>query len=102
MSGVYAIEQSTFDLAIVLAAGVLGYVMRQLRFPTLPMVLGVVLGFMVESNYRRSMVISGGDHMIFLQDKVALGLLILTIVLLIYSIVSELRSARAAKREEAA
>jgi putative tricarboxylic transport membrane protein len=57
---------------------------------------------MVESNYRRSLVISGGDHMIFLQDKVALGLLILTIVLLIYSIVSELRSARAAKREEAA
>ena len=98
MSGVYAIEQSTFDLGIVVATGVIGYVMRQLRFPTLPMVLGVVLGFLVESNYRRSLVISGGDHMIFLQDKVSLGLLILTTVLLTYSIVTELRSAKLAKR----
>ena len=99
MSGVYAIEQSTFDLGIVVAGGVLGYVMRQLRFPTLPMVLGVVLGFLIESNYRRSLVISQGDHMIFLQDKVSLVLLILTALLLGYSIFAEVRSARAAKRE---
>ena len=99
MSGVYAIEQSTFDLGIVVAGGVLGYVMRQLRFPTLPMVLGVVLGFLIESNYRRSLVISQGDHMIFLQDKVSLALLVLTALLLGYSIFAEVRSARAAKRE---
>jgi putative tricarboxylic transport membrane protein len=99
MSGVYAIEQSAFDLVIVLAAGVLGYVMRQLRFPVLPLVLGVVLGFMVESNYRRSLVISRGDHMIFLEDKVSLALLSLTVVLLVYSVVAEMRSARGAKGE---
>jgi putative tricarboxylic transport membrane protein len=96
MSGVYAIEQSMFDLGIVVTAGILGYVMRQLRFPVLPLVLGVVLGFLIESNYRRSLVISRGDHMIFLQDKVSLILLVLTAALLIYSIISELRSARAA------
>ena len=100
VSGVYAIEQSIFDLGIVLAAGVVGYVMRQLRFPVLPMVLGVVLGFMVESNYRRSLVISNGDHMIFLQDKVSLTLLALTAALLVYSVVTELRAGAA--REEAA
>jgi putative tricarboxylic transport membrane protein len=100
VSGVYAIEQSTFDLAVVLAAGVLGYVMRQLRFPVLPLVLGVVLGFLFESNYRRSLVISRGDHMIFLQDKVSLALLVLTVALLVYSIIAELRSARAAKIAE--
>ena len=99
MSGVYAIEQSTFDLVIVLAAGILGYLMRQLNFPVLPLVLGVVLGFLVESNYRRSLVISRGDHMIFLEDKVSLALLVLTVLLLTYSIVAEMRSARAAKRE---
>ena len=99
MSGVYAIEQSTFDLGIVIAAGLLGYVMRQLRFPTLPLVLGVVLGFLIESNYRRSLVISQGDHAIFLEDKVSLVLLILTALLLGYSIFAEVRSAREAKRE---
>jgi TctA family transporter len=39
--------------------------MRRLDVPILPMVLGVVLGFMVESNYRRSLLLSGNDHMIF-------------------------------------
>jgi putative tricarboxylic transport membrane protein len=100
VSGVYAIEQSTFDLAIVLAAGCLGYVMRQHRFPVLPLVLGVVLGFLVESNYRRSLVISRGDHMIFLEDKVSLVLLILTVLLLVYSILAELRVPRAHKEAE--
>ena len=51
------------------------------------MVLGAVLGFMVESNYRRSLVLSGGEHSIFLQDPVSLGLLIAAGVLVVYSLV---------------
>ena len=74
-SGVYSIHQSLFDLAIVLFAGVVGYLMRMLKFPFLPTVLGLVLGYMVESNYRRSLVLSRGDHMIFLEDPISLGLL---------------------------
>jgi len=91
-SGVYAIEQSTFDLAIVLAAGVAGYVLRRLDVPVLPLVLGVVLGFLVESNYRRSLVLSNGEHMVFLQDKVSLGLLTAAVLLAAYSLIRELRS----------
>ncbi len=79
VSGVYSIEQSFFDLGIVLAAGVGGYAMRWLGLPFLPMVLGVVLGYLVESNYRRALVISSGDHMAFLQDPISLGLLITSI-----------------------
>ncbi len=75
-SGVYSIHQSLFDLAIVLLAGVVGFAMRMLKIPFLPTVLGLVLGYLVESNYRRSLVISGGDHMIFLTDPISLGLLI--------------------------
>jgi putative tricarboxylic transport membrane protein len=60
----------------VLLAGVVGFFMRMLKFPFLPTVLGLVLGYMVESNYRRSLVLSGGDHMIFLEDPISLGLLI--------------------------
>ncbi|MFM1816286.1 MAG: hypothetical protein RLZ98_2981, partial [Pseudomonadota bacterium] len=75
-SGIYSIDQSLFDLGIVLAAGVMGYAMRAFGFPFLPLVLGVVLGYMIESNYRRSLLVSSGDHMIFLTDKVSLGLLI--------------------------
>jgi putative tricarboxylic transport membrane protein len=98
MSGVYAIEQSFFDLAIVLAAGVLGYVMRRFDVPVLPLVLGVVLGFLVESNYRRSLVISRGDHTIFLTDPVSLGLLLAAVALTGYSLWREF-APRAAKAD---
>ena len=75
VSGVYAIDHSLFQLAIVLGFGLVGYAMRLFSVPFLPMVLGVVLGFMMESNYRRSLVLSGGDHMTFLQDPISAGLL---------------------------
>jgi putative tricarboxylic transport membrane protein len=86
VTGVYAIEQSLFDVGIALGIGVLGYGLRYFGIPQLPMVLGAVLGFMVESNYRRSLQLSGGEHSIFLTDPVSLGLLIAAAVLVAYSL----------------
>jgi putative tricarboxylic transport membrane protein len=60
----------------------------------LPMVLGVVLGFMIESNYRRSLLLSGGDPMIFLTDRVSLGLLLAALALALYSSWQEFRKPR--------
>ena len=74
-SGIYTINFSLFDVGLVLAAGAAGLVMRILGLPLLPAVLGVVLGFLVESNYRRSLVLSGGEHSIFLEDSLAIILL---------------------------
>jgi putative tricarboxylic transport membrane protein len=75
LSGVYTVHMSLFDLGLVLAAGVLGYFMRRFGYPFLPLVLGVVLGGLVESNYRRSLALSAGDHAIFLEDPIAIVLL---------------------------
>jgi putative tricarboxylic transport membrane protein len=97
VSGVYAIDQSFFDVGIVLAIGVLGYAMRWFGLPVLPMVLGVVLGFLVESNYRRSLVLSDGDYMIFLQDPISLFLLICAAAMIVFSLLREVRAARAEK-----
>ncbi len=85
MTGVYSIHQSFLELALVLGVGLLGYGMRLAKIPVLPMVLGVVLGYLVESNYRRSLVISGGDHSIFLTDPVSLGLLLVALLLTVYT-----------------
>jgi putative tricarboxylic transport membrane protein len=74
-SGVYSIDYSLFDLALVLGAGAIGLLMRLVGLPFLPAVLGVVLGYLVESNYRRSLVLSGGEHGIFVEDRIALTLL---------------------------
>jgi putative tricarboxylic transport membrane protein len=90
-TGVYAIDQSLFDLGLVLGFGVVGYLLRRFGVPILPLVLGVVLGFLVESNYRRSLVLSGGDHAVFLQDPVAVGLLAAAILLTGYSLYREFK-----------
>jgi putative tricarboxylic transport membrane protein len=91
VSGVFAIEQSLFDVGLVLLFGVLGYGLRLAGVPVLPLVLGVVLGFMLESNYRRSLVLSGGDHAVFVEDPVALALLICAAALTTYSVWTEFR-----------
>lgn len=97
VSGVFAIDQSFFDVGVVLAIGVLGYAMRWFGLPVLPMVLGVVLGFLVESNYRRSLVLSDGDYMIFLQDPISLILILCAAAMIIFSLLREIRAARAEK-----
>jgi putative tricarboxylic transport membrane protein len=101
-SGIYSIDHSLFDLGIVLAAGVLGYVMRVFGFPFLPLVLALVLGYLIESNYRRSLLLTGGDHVVFLQDPVSLGLLIAAALFVVGSVAREVASARRAARREQA
>jgi putative tricarboxylic transport membrane protein len=76
-SGIYSINFSLFDLALVLATGFIGLLMRIAGLPVLPTVLGLVLGYLVESNYRRSLVLSGGDHGIFIEDGIAFALLVI-------------------------
>ncbi len=75
MSGIYSINNSLFELSVVLVAGVIGYFMRLLKFPFLPTVLGLVLGFMIESNFRRSLLLSGDELSIFFNDRISLVLL---------------------------
>jgi len=86
-----------FDVGIVLGAGMLGYFLRFFGYPVLPAVLGVVLGGLIESNYRRSLVLSGGDNTIFLQDPIAVGFLVLAVLIVVGSLAKEWRSARAEK-----
>jgi putative tricarboxylic transport membrane protein len=94
VSGVYSIDHSLFDLAVVLMAGLVGFVMRKLGFPTLPLILGLVLGYMIESNYRRSLLITNGDHIVFLQDGVSLGLLLCAALIIGFSALREIRRLR--------
>ena len=97
MTGVYAMHQSIFEIGMVLAIGVLGYGMRLLKIPVLPLVLGLVLGSLVESNYRRSLLISSGEHSIFVTDPVSLVLLVLAAALTLYTGWKEFSDRKAAQ-----
>jgi len=99
VSGVYTVHLSIVDVGIVMGAGLLGYFMRYFGFPMLPLVLGVVLGGLIEANYRRSLLLSGGDYAIFLEDPIAIGFFILAILVVMGSLVSEWRK-RIKERKE--
>lgn len=97
-SGVFSIHQSLFDLGLVLAAGVVGFFMRLLNIPFLPTVLGLVLGFLVESNYRRALVVSGGDYSVFLTDPISLGFLTVAALFVVGSVSKPLLAKMKARR----
>ena len=88
---------SEWPSVAMLAAGAVGVAMRILGLPLLPAVLGVVLGFLVESNYRRSLVLSGGDHSIFMEDPVAVVLLSFAALFLVGSLMGRVFTATRGK-----
>jgi putative tricarboxylic transport membrane protein len=61
MVGSYALNNATVDVWVMFAAGILGFLLRKLEFPLGPLVLGLILGPMMESNFRRALVLSRGD-----------------------------------------
>jgi putative tricarboxylic transport membrane protein len=68
--------------------GLIGYTLRKLRFPLAPLVIARVLGPILEPAFRRSLIMTDGSFMIFLQRPIALGILIFDVVLLVWTSVS--------------
>ena len=99
LSGIYTANSSMFELGMVLAFGLTGYLMKWTGYPFLPAVLGVVLGPLVESNYRRSLLLSGGEHSIFLDDPIAIGFLVTAVLFVGWSLQREWRDAHSNKKK---
>ncbi|WHY97341.1 tripartite tricarboxylate transporter permease [Peribacillus simplex] len=76
--GVYAVQVSTYDLLLLLGCGVLGYFLSKNDYPIAPLVLGLVLGPMIENNMRRALTISDGDYSLFFTRPLSLTFLIIT------------------------
>ncbi|OUS07391.1 tripartite tricarboxylate transporter TctA [Rhodobacterales bacterium 52_120_T64] len=77
--GIYSLSGSYFDLLLMIAFGALGYVLRKLDIPTVPVILGILLGGHMEDALRRAMVISDGDFMYLLSSPITIGLWIAAI-----------------------
>jgi len=76
---VYAVNGSALDLGLMTLFGVVGWVMRKLGFPLAPVVLGLVLGPLMEKNLRRSLALSGGDWGVLFDSPIAIALWILAL-----------------------
>ncbi|MDN3987650.1 tripartite tricarboxylate transporter permease [Zwartia vadi] len=81
--GVFALHSATFDLGLVVAIGVIGYLLRKMGLPMPPLVLGVVLGEMMEQNLRRALSITNGEIGILFQSPISIGLWIAALVVII-------------------
>ncbi len=94
--GAYSINNSTFDMAIMVAFGILGYLMKKYGYEGAPMVLAFVLGRMFENSLRQSLLLSDGSFYIFLTRPIALVGIITTIIILISPIVPNIGKRRKA------
>ncbi len=99
VSGIFTLNMALFDIGLVLTAGLVGYLLRSFEFPFLPAVLGLVLGGLVESNYRRSLQLSGGDHAIFLEDTIAILFLVAALLIVVGALAREWRDSKKRQRE---
>ncbi len=94
--GAYSISNRMFEVWVVLVTGLMGYGMRRYGFNILAMVLGLVLGFLVEVNLRRSLLISLGNPWVFFTRPISLVLILFVLVTLLWPIVRQARDGRRA------
>jgi TctA family transporter len=92
--GVYSVNNSSFDVGLVILFGILGYALKLLDFEPAPMLIGFILGPMVEQNFRRSLVLTQGDFTELLTRPVTAFFLVGTAILLLWMIVSGVRNMR--------
>lgn len=78
--GAYAINNRAFDIVICLIFGVLGYILDKMQYSPAPIVLGIILGNMIDENFRRALVVSDGSLSIFVTRPISLVFLVIIVV----------------------
>ena len=92
--GVFSVSNSTFDVISLVVLALLGHVFVTLGCEPAPLLLGFILGPLLEENLRRALMLSEGDPMIFLQRPVSAGLLIAAALLFLLVVKPSVRSVR--------
>ncbi len=99
--GTYSISGSVTEVMIMYAIGVLGFFMRRFDFPVAPVILGVILGPLMEAQFRRTLLVSDGDFTAFVERPFAAILLALAIAALVVpAVVGGVRQVRGLGEED--
>jgi TctA family transporter len=96
--GVYAVNGSVFDIYTAIAFGALGYFLASFQYPAAPLLLGFILGPIMEEHLKRALLISQGDFTVFVQRPISLTFLLVTASLLLLSARPSIRAALARLR----
>ena len=92
--GVYSVQNSTFDLGVALAFGIIGYVLKRYDYPSAPLVLALVLGPLMERAFRQSLQMSQGGFGIFVTRPVTAFFLLIALIVVVAPLVAWFRSRR--------
>lgn len=84
--GSYAITNRTFDIWVMMGFGAVGFVLREMKYPMAPLVLGIILGDIVDKSLRRGLVLTDGDIMPFLTRPICVVLGLVTVSSILMSI----------------
>jgi putative tricarboxylic transport membrane protein len=92
--GLFSVNQLPADLYLMAAFGIVGIVMLKLGFEAPPMLLGFVLGDLLEANFRRTLIFADGDYTAFVRSPVAVILLVIALVILAFTLLPSIRRGR--------
>jgi putative tricarboxylic transport membrane protein len=92
--GVYTVNNTTFDIYLTAAFGIVGYLFAKLGCEGAPLLLGFVLGPMMEENFRRALLLARGDFTVFFTRPLSLGLLIAAAVLVVIVLLPAVKKTR--------
>ena len=81
--GSFAIQSRIFDVRVMVFFGILGFIMLEMEYPVAPMILGLILGNMLDTNLRRALVISEGDILQFISRPICIVLIFLIVLTLV-------------------
>lgn len=96
--GVYSISNTVFDVWLVVVFGAIGYFMTLLRCEPAPLLLGLILGPLLEEHLRRAMLIGRGDPMVFLNRPLSAIFLAIAALMVLWLVAAALRTARRDRR----
>lgn len=81
--GIYAVNTRLFDCGVALAAGVLGYVLLRLNWPVVALIMGIVMGPIIENRLRETLSLGDGSLMILLERPITIGIIVLTVLIMV-------------------
>jgi putative tricarboxylic transport membrane protein len=94
MVGIYAVNTRIFDIGLALVMGILGYILLRLEWPIVNLVIGVVLGDIIEDRLRQTLSLSDGSINILFQRPICIALIIITILMIVIPLINDFRKSR--------
>ena len=93
-AGAFSVNKSYFDVVVILVFAAIAWIMKKLDMPTVPILLGLVLGNMTETNFRRALLLTDGNFSIFVGSWYCIVFLVLIIAAISMIIVNKMKETK--------